>query len=133
MHVRRLVVSDDDKTSALDIPAPDWGQIEAAIRRLNGGSRSLVAFGAADLPSAEHMYIGGGDSGTYICSVYCDDGSQLNLADASQGSDDIVTVMVCQPVAYPRSQCVSLEKVLAAAAAYVETGQAAEGMVWEAV
>jgi hypothetical protein len=44
---------------------PTWRDIEAAIRRLDGDSCSLLILGIGE-PPAPHMAIGGGDSGRYI-------------------------------------------------------------------
>ena len=48
-----------------EVENPSWPEIEAAIRRLDGDSYSLLllGIGPAEVP---HMAIGGGDQGRYI-------------------------------------------------------------------
>jgi hypothetical protein len=48
-----------------EVQHPAWRDIEAAIRRLNGDSYSLLILGIGP-PPVPYMAIGGGDQGRYI-------------------------------------------------------------------
>ncbi len=63
------------------IENPGWNQIEAAIRELDGKSKTLVTLGVDD---DSYMTVGGGEAGKYVVSVTFDNISFHNLVDLSK-------------------------------------------------
>ena len=66
MGVSRMDGPDD--SAARTTPNPTWEDIEAAIRRLDGNTCTLLCLGIGK-PPVPHMGIGGVEDGCYV--VYC--------------------------------------------------------------
>jgi hypothetical protein len=110
------------------IQNPDWSQIEAAIRELDGKSKTLVTLGADD---ETYMAIGGGESGKYVICVTFDNISFYNLVDLSK-SDEIEKLVVGgQEGIYPTKMCVDLLRCLVAARTFAESGKLDTLLVWQ--
>lgn len=110
------------------IENPDWHQIEAAIRELDGKSKTLVTLGADD---ETYMTIGGGKSGKYVVSVTFDNISFHNLVDLSKPNDTEKLVIGGQEGIYPAQICVDLLRCLLAARTFAESGKLDELLSWQ--
>jgi hypothetical protein len=66
------------RNQSISIESPNWMQIEAAIRELDGKRKTLVTLAAND---ETHMTIGGGESGKYVISVTFNNINFHNLVD----------------------------------------------------
>ena len=110
------------------IENPDWSQIEAAIRELDGKSKTLVTLGVDD---KTYMTIGGGESGKYIVSVTFDNISFHNLVDLSKLDRTEKLVVGGQEGIYPAKMCVDLLPCLLAARTFAESGKLDELLSWQ--
>lgn len=121
-----------------EIAHPDWAQIEAAIRALDGDARTEVALGASNENPADtpHMMIGGGNEGRYIVYATYDGRRLFDLLRAGAGSntDDEDTKVVAggQEGIYHAREVVDLATALAAAQAFALDGELASGLNWDA-
>ena len=121
-----------------EIAHPDWEQIEAAIRALDGDARTDVALGTnnenpADTP---HMMIGGGNEGRYIVYATYDGRRMFNLLRSAAGADsadeDMRVVAGGQEGIYSAGNVVDLATALVAARAFALDGELAPGLNWDA-
>ena len=110
------------------IENPDWNQIEAAIRELDGKSRTLVTLAADD---ETYMTIGGGESGKYVVSVTFDNLSFHNLVDLSKPDETEKLVVGGQEGIYLAKICVDLLRCLLAARTFAELGKLDSLLVWQ--
>jgi hypothetical protein len=110
------------------IEHPDWNQIEAAIRELDGKSRTLVTLGVDD---ETYMTIGGGESGKYVVSVTFDNISFHNLVDLSKPDETEKLVVGGQEGIYPAKMCVDLLRCLLAARTFAESEKLDSLLVWQ--
>jgi hypothetical protein len=110
------------------IENPDWNQIEAAIRELDGKSKTLVTLGVDD---ETYMTIGGGESGKYIVSVTFDNISFHNLVDLSKSDGTEKLVVGGQEGIYPAKICVDLLPCLLAARTFAESGKLDQLLSWQ--
>src|SRR5271163_3330991 len=108
---------------------PTWEDIQAAVRRLDGGTCTLVCLGIGQAP-VPHMGIGGGEGGKYI--VYCtpDNRTFYNLINPGAESAKYQLTAGGQLGNYDARQCVSLADALRAAKTYAETGRTDETLTW---
>ncbi len=116
----------------------DWNQIEAAIRELDGKSKTLVTLGADDSEalatlgaSDTYMTIGGGGAGKYVVSVTFDNISFYNLVDLSKPDRTEKLVVGGQEGIYPSKMCVDLLRCLLAARTFSESGKLDPLVSWE--
>jgi hypothetical protein len=110
------------------IENPDWNPIEAAIRDLDGKSKTLVTLGVDD---ETYMTIGGGESGKYIVSVTFDNLSFHNLVDLSKLDETEKLVIGGQEGIYPAKMCVDLLRCLLAARTFAESGKLDKLLCWQ--
>jgi hypothetical protein len=110
------------------IENPDWSQIEAAIRELDGKSKTLVSLGVDD---DTYMTIGGGESGKYVVSVTFDNISFHNLVDLSKPDETEKLVIGGQEGIYPAKMCVDLLPCLLAARTFAESGKLDTLLSWQ--
>ncbi len=110
------------------IENPDWNQIEEAIRKLDGKSKTLVTLGVDD---ETYMMIGGGESGKYIVSVTFDNISFHNLVDLSKPDETEKLVIGGQEGIYPAKMCVDLLPGLLAARTFAESGKLDTLLSWQ--
>ena len=110
------------------IENPDWRQIEAAIRELNGKSKTLVTLGADD---ETYMTVGGGELGKYVVSVTFDNISFHNLVDLSKLDTTEKLVVGGQEGIYNAKMCVDLLRCLLAARTFAESGKLDRLLVWQ--
>lgn len=110
------------------IENPDWNQIEAAIRELDGKSKTLVTLGVDD---ETYMTIGGGESGKYIVSVTFDNISFHNLVDLSKPDGTEKLVVGGQEGIYSAKMCVDLLPCLLAARTFAESGKLDQLLSWQ--
>ncbi|MBW4547795.1 MAG: hypothetical protein KME25_25620 [Symplocastrum torsivum CPER-KK1] len=110
------------------IENPDWNQIEAAIRELDGKSKTLVTLGVDD---EAYMTIGGGESGNYVVSVTFDNMSFHNLVDLSKPNATEKLVIGGQEGIYPAKICVDLLPCLLAARTFTESGKLDTLLSWQ--
>ena len=107
---------------------PDWSQIKAAIRELDGKSKTLVTLGVDD---ETYMTIGGGESGKYIVSVTFDNINFHNLVELSKPDGTEKLVVGGQEGIYPAKMCVDLLRCLLAARTFAESGKLDELLCWQ--
>ncbi|MBD1809284.1 hypothetical protein H6F98_28060 [Microcoleus sp. FACHB-SPT15] len=110
------------------IENPDWNQIEAAIRELDGKSKTLVTLGVDD---EAYMTIGGGESGNYVVSVTFNNMSFHNLVDLSKPDATEKLVIGGQEGIYPAKICVDLLPCLLAARTFTESGKLDTLLSWQ--
>ena len=110
------------------IQNPDWSQIEAAIRKLDGKSKTLVTLGAND---EIYMTVGGGKSGNYVVSVTFDNINFHNLIDLSKPDETEKLVVGGQEGIYPSKMCVNLLPCLVAARTFAESGKLDTLLAWQ--
>lgn len=110
------------------IENPNWSQIEAAIRKLDGKSKTLVTLGVDD---ETYMTIGGGEAGKYVISVTFDNLSFHNLVDLTKPDGTEKLVIGGQEGIYPAKMCVDLLRCLLAARTFAESGKLDSLLVWQ--
>lgn len=118
---------DSDRDEMLN---PDWLTIEAAIRRLDADSCSLVVLGIGD-PPVPHMAIGGGDQGRYVVYATNDNLTFYKAVNPKAGIGKCDLVAGGQLGSYDLRLCVGLDEALRAAKAYAETGSLDRSLTWE--
>lgn len=109
---------------------PSWKEIEAAIRRLDGKSCSLVVIALSDA-EAPHMAIGGGGNGRYLVYGTQDNMTFHNLINPAAPTGKCSLVAGGQRGEYAQKHCVSLPDALRAAKTYAETGEYDTALMWE--
>jgi Immunity protein Imm1 len=108
---------------------PTWSDIEAAIRRLDGHTCSLVILRIGP-PPVPHMAIGGGEAGKYIVYTARDNLSFHTLINPQASSGKCFLVAGGQRGDYDLKVCVSLSEALRAARIYAETGGHDPTLTW---
>jgi hypothetical protein len=136
MYIKRLGADDIGRPAeAIGSESPSWDDVKKAIERLDGRQRTSVFLGLSDV-SDNHMAVGGGKDGVYVCSIYYSDGREFQLADpqvpSNRGGPD-VWVLHGEPTMYGARHCVGLEPVLRAAEAYAARGERCAGLTWDEV
>lgn len=117
---------------------PDWEQIEAAIRALDGDARTDVALRASNENPADtpHMMIGGGNDGRYIVYATYDGRRLFDLHRSDAGSptdeEDMRVVAGGQEGIYHAREVVDLATALVAARAFALGGELASELNWDA-
>ncbi|MFN6482260.1 MULTISPECIES: Imm1 family immunity protein [unclassified Nostoc] len=107
---------------------PNWIQIEAAIRDLDGKNKTLVTLKSDD---ETYMNIGGGKSDKYVVNVTFNNTKFYVLVNLSK-SDEIENFVVAgQQVNYPAKMCVDLLHCLLAARTFTESGKLEPLLSWE--
>ena len=110
------------------IKDPNWIQIEAAIRELDGKSKTLVTLKSDD---ETYINIGGGKSGKYVVTATFNNTKFYVLVDLSK-SDEIETLVVDgQKENYAAKMCVDLLHCLVAARTFTESGKLDALLDWE--
>jgi Immunity protein Imm1 len=110
------------------IENPTWSQIEQAIRKLDGKSKTLVTLGADD---EYYMSIGGGEFGKYIVNVTFDNVSFYNLVEPSKPDAREKLVVGGQAGNYSAKMCVNLDTALLAAQTFTISGELEISLSWE--
>ena len=110
------------------IEKPIWSQIEAAIRELDGRSKTLVTLGADD---ETYMIVGGGESEKYVVFTTFDNISFHNLVDLSKPDATEKLVVGGQEGIYPAKLCVDLLPCLLAARTFTESGKLDTLLSWQ--
>ncbi|MBG1263240.1 hypothetical protein F8S20_31235 [Nostoc sp. BAE] len=107
---------------------PNWIQIEAAIRELDGKSKTLVTLKSDD---EAYMNIGGGKLAKYVVTAILNNTKFSVLVDLSK-SDEIEKLLVGgQEENYPVKMCVDLLHCLLAARTFTESGKLDPLLFWE--
>ena len=115
-----------NKNQADLIEKPNWNQVEAAIRELDGANHTLVTLGADE---ESYMSIGGG-AGKYLVTVTFNNLDFYILADLSKSNDIEKLVIGGQEGNYPANQCVDLLRCLLAARTFALEGKLDELLIW---
>ncbi len=68
-----------------EIEAPEWAQVEAVIRALDGERRTLVSLES----DGDHQLLVGGGSGQYILTVLFDDENHVSARDETRSGNKI--------------------------------------------
>ncbi|CAN1209326.1 Immunity protein Imm1 [Tumidithrix helvetica PCC 7403] len=111
---------------SLEVPS-GWGDIEAAIRKLDGDRRTLVTLEA---DGETHMAIGGGTN-KYLVYLTFDNENFNYLVNPSKSDRTETLVVGGQEGIYPAKWCVDLTTTLKAAKAFAEFGTIEKSVVWE--
>ncbi|MFW9260362.1 Imm1 family immunity protein [Nostoc sp. CALU 546] len=107
---------------------PNWLQIEAVIRDLDGKNKSLVTLKSND---ETYINIGGGKSDKYVVTATFNNTKFYVLVDLSK-SDEIETLVVGgEEKNYPAKMCVDLLHCLVAARTFTESGKLDALLDWE--
>lgn len=126
MYVRVMHGPDDaDQRPLLN---PSRGQIEAAIRALDGRLRTLLCIG----PGFEGPWVGvGGGPDRYVVSGTLDNDQFFTLTEPD--TDDLEVEVTCGAQAgfYPSRKVVDLTLALQAARVFAESGQLDPNLAWE--
>lgn len=125
--ITRMDGPEDRAPDLLDNPTCQ--DIEAAIRRLDGDSCSMLVLGIGD--PVPHMGIGGGEDGKYIVYATPDNWVFYNLINPKAPPGKSFLVAGGQRGDYANKQCVGLAEVLSAAKTYAESGRLESSLVWE--
>jgi len=131
-HSPKLVVTRMDgpeDSSSDEVKNPTWADIEAAIQRLNGDTRTLLILGIG-APPVPHMAIGGGQDGKYILYATADNLSFRTLINPHATTGKCSLVAGHQRGEYELKLCVGLSDVLQAAKTYAETGELDSRLQW---
>lgn len=110
------------------IENPSWHQIEAAIRELDGKSKTLVTLGSDD---EAYMSVGGGKLEKYVVNVTFDNINFHILVDLSKPNQIEKLVVGGQEGNYPAKMCVDLLPCLLAARTFTESGKLDSLLSWE--
>jgi hypothetical protein len=111
----------------VEIDAPSWGDIEAAIRALDGKTKNQVFLIVEE--ETHLMGIGGGEGGIYTCDAQLPDGRYM-LTDPSKSDSETVSVSDGQAVDYVKSHTAELDMVLDAARWFFEHGTTSPSQSW---
>ncbi len=117
-----------NRNQSVSIESPNWMQIEAAIRELDGNRKTLITLTAND---ETHMTIGGGESGKYVISVTFNNINFHNLVDLSMPNGTERLVVGGQEGIYPAKMCVDLLSCLLAARTFTESGRLDPLVGWQ--
>lgn len=119
-----------------DVPDPEIGQIETAIRRLDGNGRSLVILSADNGIS---MGVGGGNAGKYYVSITYDDGDggnyvarPSNVVSNPNRTGIIPIVIGGQAVEHSLDDLIDLDDALRATTIFATRGIRDPILRWEA-
>ncbi|MCC5664898.1 hypothetical protein LC653_13450 [Nostoc sp. CHAB 5784] len=106
----------------------NWIQIEAAIRELDGKSKTLVTLKSDD---ETYMNIRGGKSAKYVVNATFNNKSFDILVDLSKSNEIEKLVVGGQEENYPAKMCVDLLHCLVAARTFTESGKLDALLDWE--
>ena len=133
MFANRLKAEDltyaDETLYKREVENPSWEMIKDAITRLDGDKRSTVVVGPSNLHEG-FMVIGGGESGVYVCFVIDKDGTEINLLNPSEESDENMSVFMGETSIRSKKEAVDLETVLRVAKTYSASGKLDESLHW---
>jgi hypothetical protein len=111
------------------ISSPSWDNVEAAIRGLDGKTKTSVFLYVTE---DRLMGIGGGNNGLYTVMIDAPEFvAAQNLVEPSKSGKEIMLVVGGQSAGYPERMCVDLSRVLQAARTFAEAGQAEGSLSWE--
>ncbi len=110
------------------IKDPNWIKIEAAIRDLDGKSKTLVTFKSDD---EAYMNIGGGKLAKYVVHATFDNKIFHTLVDLSKYDEIEKLVVGREEENYPAKMCVDLLHCLLAARIFTESGKLEPLLSWE--
>ena len=127
MFIKRLIGPDD--SNFLEKEDPSWLDIEAAIRRLNGETSTLLIIAAGD--PVPHMGIGGGSGGKYVVYATPDNLTFHNLINPNSPTGSCSLKAGGQWGKYALKMCVDLSHALRAAKTYADSGRCDDGLAWE--
>lgn len=130
MFVTALLVEKwvDKRNESDFIKNPNWNQIEATIRDLDGKSKTLVTLG---VNNETYIAIGGGESEKYVVTITFDNINFYVLVDLSK--PDVMEKLVVggQEGDYPAQMCVDLLRCLLAARTFAELGKLDTLLSWQ--
>jgi hypothetical protein len=106
---------------------PQWPAIEAALRLLNGTTKSLVVL---EGPPPMHMNIGGGNANRYVVSLTYDTDKYYVLQNPEATTEIVELTVGGGTSQYPVAMLVPLELTLVAAKTFAATGEADPTLPW---
>jgi hypothetical protein len=104
-----------------------WGEIETAIRALDGHRRTLVTL---ETEGEAHMSIGGGN-GRYFVYLTFDNDNFNYLVNLSSSDKTEILVIGGQSGIYLAKSCVDLATTIKAAKVFAELGTMEKSVSWE--
>lgn len=127
MYVNWMNADDVSRDARLDrIEWPYWTDVENALRRLDGRTRTQVFLMTED---AIGMCVTGGYMNRFICEIQDKGGARILIGDAAV--DDVaVPVLENGDTDFPASEIVSLEVALDVCKTYLDTGLADARFGW---
>jgi len=130
MYVKALYADcwDGRTCTNLETPNPSWGDIAAAVERLDGKRHTIITIGAG---GEAHMAVGGGEHGQYVVYATFDNESFRTLLSATTQSQEIMYLVTGGQLGdYPKNIVVDLASALAAAKTFAELGQIDATLNW---
>jgi hypothetical protein len=133
MYISRVWTDkwDGNHQESDEIDYPTLEQVEAAIRHLDGQSRTSIGL---ETVGAAYMGVGGGHEGRYVVFATYDNATFYNLADPVSGSaaDAPIRLNVGgQAGDYPARLCVRLDTAILAARTFAADGTLEGSLSWE--
>jgi Immunity protein Imm1 len=112
--------------------SPSWGEVERAIRNLDGDSLNDLYLHPNDQVPESYFAVGGGEDGRYLV-IICEANERFTEAVSSLADDGTRVSMMCggQPTSFATRQLVDLEAVLVAAKHFYDSGSASPRVTWE--
>jgi hypothetical protein len=110
------------------IEKPDWTEVEAAIRNMDGRARCTVTIERDDW---SNLSIGGGGASFNVCHTTPDEHFWQSIIPTESSSQMVGLVVGGQLGEYPPCAVVDIDTALAAAKEFLATGQRDTRIHWE--
>lgn len=111
-----------------EMASPSWTDIETAIKRLDGESRTQVAIGA---DGEMHLSVGGGEKGQYVVYATFDNMKFYTLLSDQPSETEVELVAGGQVGNYSGKIVVGLAPALMAAKTFAESGEIDRRLNWQ--
>jgi hypothetical protein len=109
-----------DRDNGTEISAPTLSQVEAAVRQLDGRSRTIVSLLG---PGEAHLAIGGGSEDKYVAYFSPEDMSFRNAATKHDKNSEVILFIGGQDGYYPDHTVIDLDRALKVARTFALTGE----------
>ena len=107
---------------------PSWEDIDAAIRKLNGGEYTIVRLQGKD---EAHMAIGGGGHGRYIVYATFNNEEFFNLLCDDKAIGSVLLFIGGREQDLPMETVVEVDLVFKAVKTFVERGELESNLQWK--
>lgn len=116
-----------DGVDGEEIEDPTWEAVEAAVRAMDNDTRTEVLLTQGEM---DYLLVGGG-AGRYVVSVQRpDEALTMRNPSAASRDDKVTLVSGGQAGEYEAAMVVSLDLVLQAAHAYLQSGREDPRLTW---